>query len=60
MTDIFAIGVGTLECLTDNLCAQFGGRNILEAATKGSNGSAHTADNNNFTTHFGLLKFKSN
>jgi hypothetical protein len=55
MTDIFAIGVGSLQGFTHHLGAQLGGGNVLEAATKGSNGSANTADDDDFTAHLSLL-----
>jgi hypothetical protein len=55
MTDVFAICVGSLESFTHHLGAQFCGGNVFEAATKGSNGSANTADYDDFTAHLNLL-----
>ena len=60
MPHVFAIGVGALEGFTNHLGGQVGGGHIFQAATKGTNGGAHTADYNYFTTHHGLLKFEWN
>jgi hypothetical protein len=60
MTNVFAIGVGALEGFTHHLGAQFCGGNVLEAATKGSNGSSNTADYDDFTAHLDLLRIELN
>jgi len=51
MADILAFGVGAGQGFAHDQGGQLGGWNVLEAATKGTNGGAHTADNNNFTAH---------
>ena len=43
--------VGSLRRELDDLRGQLGGRDVFEAAAIGTNGGAHTADNNNFTGH---------
>jgi len=51
MADILAVGACAGQGFAHDLCRQLGGGNVLEAAAKGTNGGAHTADNNNFTAH---------
>jgi hypothetical protein len=51
MTDILAFDAGTRQRFTDHQRGQLGGRGIFQAAAKGSNGGARTADNYNFTGH---------
>jgi hypothetical protein len=58
MTYIFAFCIGTLKGFTHHLCAQLCGRNVFQAATKCTNGGAHTADNDYFTAHLILLRFQ--
>ena len=58
MTDVFAVGVGALQGFAHNLCRQLCGGCVFQTATKRPNGGAHTADNNNFTAHLGLLDFE--
>ena len=58
MADVFAINAGARERLSHDQRRQFDGRRVFEACAKGSDGGAHTADNNNFTAHDGLLWLK--
>ena len=60
MANVFAIGVGTLECFAYDLCAQLCGGNIFQTATKCANGGAHSADNDYFTAHLYLLRIELN
>ena len=60
MANVFAIGVGALECFAYHLCAQLCGGNIFQATSKGTNGGAHCADNDYFTAHLYLLRIELN
>src|SRR3990167_667977 len=58
MADILAFDSGVGQRFTHHRRGQLGGRAVLEAAAKGTNGGAYTADNNDFTGHEVLLGVK--
>ncbi len=51
MAYVLAGHIGASQRLAHDQCTQRGGRHVLQAATKGTNGGAHTADDNDFTLH---------
>ena len=55
MAHVFAVYAGAVERLAYHLRGQFGGGNVFEAAAKGANGGAHSADDDDFTGHGDLL-----
>ena len=55
MADVLALDVGARQRLAHDQRGQLNRRRVFEACAKGSDGGAHTADNNNFTAHNGLL-----
>ena len=55
MAHILAFYMGTRQRFAHNQRAQLGGRNVFQAATKGADGGAHCADDDDFTGHGILL-----
>ena len=55
MPDVFSVDLGARQRFTDRGGGQLGRGNILQAAAIGTDGGAHTADNNDFATHSDLL-----
>jgi len=51
VADVLALHLRARERLAHDQRAQFGGRNVFQAAAKGANGGAHGADDDDFTGH---------
>ena len=58
MADVLAVGARTGQGFSHDLCGQLGRWDVLQAATKGTNGGAHSADNNNFTAHGNISRIE--
>jgi hypothetical protein len=52
---VLALYMGTGERFAHHQRTELGGWHIFKAAAKGTNGSAHCADDDDFTGHGGLL-----
>ena len=57
VANVLAVYTSARQRFANHQRGQLGGRRVLQAAAEGSNGGAHTADNNNFTSHGYLLVF---